>query len=87
MKIKNDTQLEVNAYICPKCGDTIFSRAEHDFRSCSCKEIFVDGGFSYTRVGYIDKPPEFIKLKLNVTKKELYYDYNNGVDKYGKIKK
>jgi hypothetical protein len=87
LKTENNNQLEINAYICPKCRDSIFSRAQHDFRSCSCGEIFVDGGFSYTRVGYKDQPPEFVKLKLNITKKELYDDYNYRVDKYGLIKK
>lgn len=80
--------MKISATKCPTCGDIIFSRARHDFRSCSCEEIYIDGGFDYTRVGYhnLDQPPEHIELDLDITKKELYDDYNYRVDKYGIIK-
>ena len=29
------------------CGDTIFSRTRHDFRSCYCGNLSVDGGPFY----------------------------------------
>lgn len=81
--------MKIKAIQCPTCGDIIFSRATHDFRSCSCNEIYIDGGFSYVRVGYhnLDQPPENIEIDLDVTKKELYDDYNKGIDKFGIIKK
>lgn len=34
---------------CSICGDIIQSLHRHDFRSCSCGEISVDGGHSYLR--------------------------------------
>lgn len=34
---------------CRICGDIIQSLHRHDFRSCSCGEISVDGGHSYLR--------------------------------------
>lgn len=80
--------MKINAIKCPTCGDIIFSRAQHDFHHCSCGEIFIDGGFSYVRIGYhdLDHPPEQIEIDLDVTKKELFDDYNYRRDKYGTIK-
>jgi hypothetical protein len=37
---------------CLLCGDTIQSYHRHDFKWCSCKNIFVDGGTDYFRFGY-----------------------------------
>ncbi len=34
---------------CKLCGDTPFSSHRHDFRSCECGEISVDGGTAYIR--------------------------------------
>jgi len=38
-----------NQVRCHKCGDTPFSAHRHDFRSCKCGAIAVDGGTSYLR--------------------------------------
>jgi hypothetical protein len=35
---------------CKKCGDTIESKHRHDFRSCSCGSVSIDGGRDYTRI-------------------------------------
>lgn len=40
-----------NAARCRKCGDEIESTHRHDFRACSCRAIFVDGGLDYLRSG------------------------------------
>lgn len=40
---------------CKKCGDHIFSGGRHDFKSCKCGAISIDGGLEYTRwVGNLD---------------------------------
>ena len=44
--------MKIYAYECGICGDKIFSRARHDYRSCSCKSIAVDGGFDYNKITY-----------------------------------
>lgn len=36
---------------CRKCGDVIESMHRHDFKSCVCGAIFVDGGKAYIRRG------------------------------------
>jgi len=36
---------------CKLCGSEVESRFTHEFVSCSCGEIFVDGGNDYWRAG------------------------------------
>jgi HD-like signal output (HDOD) protein len=38
-----------NAVICNKCGDFIVSKHRHDFVTCKCDAIAVDGGQEYLR--------------------------------------
>lgn len=38
-----------NAVTCFGCGDRIFSRHRHDFVTCTCGAISVDGGQAYLR--------------------------------------
>ena len=49
-----DNMIIKNAAKCLKCGETIESKHRHDFVSCSCGNLFVDGGKEYLRRGYID---------------------------------
>jgi hypothetical protein len=49
-----------NAAQCAKCGDIIESKHRHDFVSCSCGAIFIDGGRDYFRAG--GNPEDFISL-------------------------
>jgi hypothetical protein len=45
-----------NAVICLSCGDTIVSKHRHDFVTCTCGAISVDGGQAYLRrVGGLEK--------------------------------
>lgn len=39
---------------CKLCGDIIESKFRHDFVSCKCGEMFVDGGKTYLRGGAKD---------------------------------
>ena len=72
---------------CPTCRDIIYSRANHDFRYCSCGEIFIDGGLEYVRVGGKDLGAiEMGTLEIDATPKELYDDWNYRKDKYGIVK-
>lgn len=40
-----------NAARCKKCDTVIESKYRHDFVSCKCGAIFVDGGKDYVRWG------------------------------------
>lgn len=84
-EIKHDFS---NSLGCPVCGDIIFSRARHDFHSCSCGAVSIDGGFSYTRVLWspdIKDPPKTFELEVDQTPTELYDDWNTQADKFGVI--
>ena len=37
-------KITVNKIRCRKCGDIIESKSIHDFRSCKCGSVAVDGG-------------------------------------------
>ena len=39
---------------CGQCGDVIQSHYTHDWWSCTCGAIFIDGGTDYTRIGGAD---------------------------------
>lgn len=45
----------INAAVCHNCGDFVRSRNRHDFRTCSCGDVSVDGGSWYGRVLFKDK--------------------------------
>ena len=56
-------KIKANKIQCRHCGDIIESRYVHDFKFCSCKAVFVDGGHDYLRRGYTNSPEEdFIEL-------------------------
>ena len=40
-----------NRIKCAKCETIIESKTRHDFRSCPCGAVFVDGGQDYQRLG------------------------------------
>ena len=86
--------MKLNILECNLCGDKIFSRANHDYRYCSCENIFVDGGnyfpddeiFSFYRYGGKGNTFKHGTVELEVTEKELYDDWNKSTDAYGIIK-
>ncbi len=77
--------MEVTVVFCHKCFNMIFSRTRHDFRSCPCSNVSIDGGFDYTRI-VGDTSCKTFKLEIQNTKQELYDDWNLGINKLGIIK-
>lgn len=49
-----------NAARCRKCDTVVESTYRHDFVSCKCGAIFVDGGREYLRAG--GNPEDFESL-------------------------
>ena len=80
--------MKVNAIQCQNCKDIIFSRARHDFRSCNCGKVSIDGGFDYIRIAFSKEcfGPEVFDYEVEATKKELYDDWNNKKNLYGLFK-
>jgi hypothetical protein len=68
------------------CKDIIFSRTRHDYRSCSCGEVSIDGGHHYVKICFKTKMPVIIDKFINVTEQELYDDWNYRKNKFGLIK-
>lgn len=79
--------MKVTALQCKECFDTIYSRARHDMRWCSCKSSAIDGG----QTDYIKITGQNYELtEINVPKinlRDLYDDWSTSKDKYGLIKR
>ena len=41
----------LNCARCLRCGDILLSEFRHDFQSCTCGAIYIDGGDDYVRRG------------------------------------
>jgi hypothetical protein len=78
--------MKITAHRCSTCKDVLYSRATHDFRTCGCGKTSVDGGFDYTRLVFKKEKPEAVEVDVNVTKDQLYDDWNNRINKYGIVK-
>ncbi len=78
--------MKIYALQCWDCGDTIFSRALHDFRYCTCQAIFIDGGFEYRRMGGEIDSFRNVSIEVDATKDELFLDWDKQTHKYGLIK-
>ena len=52
-----------NAVVCTKCGDTLISSHRHDYISCSCGNITIDGGVDYFKE-IINDTTSYINLRL-----------------------
>jgi hypothetical protein len=48
-------------YQCKECEDIIESKHRHDFTTCQCGNLSIDGGLHYTRIIY-DKENSWIDL-------------------------
>lgn len=65
---------------CVKCGDIIESKHRHDFVSCSCGTIFLDGGLDYIRCGFKDRAD--IKL-MTETRPKTREEVLEDIKRYG----
>lgn len=72
----------VNSATCHQCGETIESKYRHDYRTCSCGSLSVDGGKDYCKrvydgsMGYTENSLESNDLLIA----RLYFKWNS----YGK---
>lgn len=70
-----------NAIKCKKCGDVIESKTRHDFKECSCKACYVDGGLDYCRVGGKLEDIEFLTEYADVPAYIIEYMSFSGIYK------
>jgi hypothetical protein len=79
--------MKIHAIYCNHCKNTIYSRARHDMRSCTCKTVAVDGGFDYSKISFKeDGDFQRITIEVDTTKDQLFEDWNTNVNKFGLIK-
>lgn len=91
--MKNEFKImRIEVYECPECKEEFYSRAQHDFITCKCNKSSLDGGhinngiwIPMRLIGSIIGGKRRI-IKLEVTEKELYDDWNYSTDKYGRLK-
>lgn len=55
-------KIKRNAIRCNTCGETIESTYRHDFKYCSCGQVFVDRGLDYLRRGYTNSLDDYTEL-------------------------
>lgn len=61
------TKIIKNAIQCKHCGEIIESKSVHDFKTCKCGKVFVDGGHEYLRRGYTNSAEDdFIDLSETI---------------------
>ena len=51
----------MNRIRCAKCGDLLHSEHRHDFVTCSCGAVSVDGGNDYSR--YVGRQEDIIVVR------------------------
>lgn len=54
--------IKKNRAKCRLCGEVIESISTHDFKTCSCGEISVDGGMDYIRRAWTTDRANLIEL-------------------------
>lgn len=85
-KTNTSKKIIVGAVKCPNCKCLIYSRARHDYHSCKCGSVSVDGGREYFRVGFKTKiAPDTCKYTVFASEQSLYDDWKFGIDKFGLV--
>lgn len=79
-----------NEVQCGSCGDVIFSRNRHDFVTCTCGNISVDGGMDYIRrvggeKGYTELSMFMDEKHLHECRKAVKWAEDNGRNDLGKV--
>lgn len=70
---------------CLKCGDIIVSKHRHDFVTCSCGNVSVDGGLDYCRRNFKEMDTWIdISIWEEDLPKPSYTVTMEGVDRDGK---
>ena len=57
-----------NAILCNHCGDVLENTYRHEFKTCSCGRVSVDGGLDYLRRCFQSKDDY---TELSVTEPEI----------------
>ena len=57
------TRIIKNAIKCKHCGEVIESKSVHDFQTCRCGRVSVDGGLEYLKRCFTSNPnSDYVEL-------------------------
>lgn len=88
--------INIQVVKCGHCSSVITSRANHDFNSCQCGHLSVDGGnFNEDTntqvisrvVGSFQREDVSVLEDFPLTPDELFEDWNKSVNKYKDLRK
>lgn len=78
--------MKIKAIQCGSCSDTVYSRANEDYRECTCGCAGTFGGQAYTKYSLRgNHPHKKIIINLDTTGDKLYNDWKDMLDVYGLI--
>ena len=92
--MEEERQIVLNRAKCLSCGDIIVSYNRHDYKSCSCGKLSVDGGQDYLRRAYnepllVEEMSIYVDDEYEIVRENLYRGGygKNGVEplKYVKL--
>lgn len=66
MSIRTGTKIALNSAKCLKCDDVLVSKYRHDYNSCRCGNLSVDGGLDYIKRSFRDGFDSFKDLSIPV---------------------
>ena len=76
--------MKLKAIHCRNCDEVVYSRAQHDFRECSCGYVHVDGGHHYFKYGTLPGAEfDVTEVEISVSLGDLYEDWDTMADQYG----
>lgn len=78
--------VKVTAARCKTCKDIIYSRARRDYRTCSCGDTGIDGGFDCIKLSFKKSQPELQEIEVRADRYQLYEDWNHNKNNFGIIK-
>tara|TARA_R110002074_G_scaffold375913_1_gene552689 strand:- start:117 stop:374 length:258 start_codon:yes stop_codon:yes gene_type:complete len=79
--------MKLKAIHCLSCNDAVYSRAEHDFRECSCGSVNADGGRTYFKHDTVPGAIfDIVEVDVPTSLNDLYDDWSTMIDNYGIIK-
>ena len=62
---RDSRRIITNKIKCLHCGDVIESKTVHDYKTCKCGKVSVDGGKYYLKRGFPEFPPEKHYVELS----------------------
>lgn len=68
--------MKIQALKCNNCKEVIFSSHVHDFKTCSCKKVGIDGGRDYIRI--MGNKSDYSRLELEARE---YLKWGRNFDK------